>query len=75
MDKVSTFQRFNVFKVHAGNVRSMKEDVQKSMTAALALILLGIIVLLTGERSLIVLIPAAVLVWYATAPKLRRSRN
>lgn len=53
----------------------MNKDVQKSIAAALALILLGILVLLTGERSIIVLIPAAVLVWYGTAPKLRRSRN
>lgn len=53
----------------------MNKDVQKSMAAALALILLGILVLLTGERSLIVLIPAAVLVWYGMAPKLRRSRS
>lgn len=50
-------------------------NVQKSMAAAFALILLGILVLLTGERSLIVLIPVAVLVWYGMAPKLRRSRN
>lgn len=73
MDKISKFQSF---KFHAGNVRcAMNKDVQKSIAAALALILLGILVLLAGERSIIVLIPAAVLVWYGTAPKLRRSRN
>jgi hypothetical protein len=53
----------------------MNGNVKRSLAAALALILLGILVLLTGERSLIVLIPAAVLVWYTTAPKLRGSRN
>lgn len=52
----------------------MNKDVQKATIAASALIVLGILVLLTGERSLIVLIPAAVLVW-GTAPKLRRTRN
>jgi len=53
----------------------MNGNVKRSRAAASALILLGILVLLRGERSLIVLIPVAVLVWYGTAPKLRRSRN
>ena len=53
----------------------MNKDLQKTMIAASALILLGILVLLTGERSLIVLIPAAVLVWFGTETKLRRTRN
>jgi hypothetical protein len=53
----------------------MNTDVKKTMAAASALILLGVLVLLTGERSLIVLIPVAVLVWYGTAPKVHRSRN
>lgn len=48
---------------------------KKSMAATGALILLGILVFLGGERSLVVLIPAAVLVWYGSAPELRRSRN
>ena len=53
----------------------MSKDAQKPMIAAFALILLGILVLFTGERSLVVLIPAAVLVWFGTAPEVRRSRN
>ena len=48
---------------------------KKSMAGTCALILLGILVLVTGERSLVVLISAALLVCYGTAPKLRRSRN
>jgi hypothetical protein len=53
----------------------MNANLKRSTGASAALVLLGILVLLTGERSLIVLIPAAVLVWYGTTPKLRRSRN
>ena len=53
----------------------MNANLKRSTTASAALILLGILVLLTGERSLVVLIPAAVLVWFGTAPELRRSRN
>jgi hypothetical protein len=40
-----------------------------------ALILLGVLVLLAGERSVVVLVPAAALVWYALSPKLRTGRN
>lgn len=52
----------------------MNRSVKRSMAAAFALIVLGILVLLAGEKSLVVLIPAAVLVWYGT-PKLRKGRK
>lgn len=45
----------------------------KTSLATAALILLGIFALLVGEKSLAVLVPAAVLVWYGAAP--RPSRN
>ena len=53
----------------------MKSYPRKSIAASAVLVLMGMLVLLTGERSLVVLIPGAVLVWYAAAPKLRRGRN
>jgi len=53
----------------------MRANTKKSMGAAGALVLLGMLVLIAGEKSLVVMIPAAILVWYAAAPKLRRSRN
>lgn len=53
----------------------MTINAKKSVGASVALILLGILVLLTGEKSLLVVIPAAVLVWFGVAPKLRNTRN
>ena len=53
----------------------MNRNRNKSIAAASALILLGVLALVSGEKSLIVLIPAAVLVWYGAVPKLRRTRN
>jgi len=48
---------------------------KKSAGATLALILLGMLVLMTGEKLLIVMIPAAILIWYAASPTLRSGRN
>jgi hypothetical protein len=53
----------------------MTTNAKRSIAASFVLILLGLLVLFTGEKSLVVLIPAAVLVWYMAAPKLRRGRN
>ncbi len=53
----------------------MSASPKKSIAAAAALILLGMLVLIAGEKSLIVLIPAAVLVWYTAVPRLRSGRN
>jgi len=53
----------------------MSAKTKKSMSATIALILLGMLALLMGEKWLAVLIPAAALVWYGAAAKLRRGRN
>lgn len=53
----------------------MSRDMKRSMAAMSAMILLGILVLYTGLKSLFVVIPAAVLVWYAAQPRLRSRRN
>ena len=59
-------------RVRSSNSMSGK---RRAPLAAVALILLGIFVVLVGEKSLPVLIPAAVLVWYGAAPRPRSSRN
>jgi hypothetical protein len=53
----------------------MKTDAKKSMGWALLLILLGVTALFAGVQSLILLIPAAVLVRYSAGPLPRRGRN
>jgi hypothetical protein len=53
----------------------MSANTKKSMSATILLILLGMLVLFTGEKSLVVVIPAALFVWYGAAPKLRSGRN
>jgi p-aminobenzoyl-glutamate transporter AbgT len=45
------------------------------MAAMATLILLGVLVLLAGERSLVVLVPLAALLWHGVSPKLRTGRN
>jgi len=53
----------------------MSANAKKSMSVTIALVLFGMLALLTGEKWLVVLIPAAALVWYGAAPKLRSGRN
>ena len=53
----------------------MSVNAKKSMGSMMVLILLGVTALYAGARSLAVIIPAAVLVWYASRPALRRGRN
>jgi len=53
----------------------MSRDAKKSMGWAVILIALGIAALFAGVRSLVFLIPAAVLVWHSTRPIPRRGRN
>jgi hypothetical protein len=45
------------------------------MARTIILILLGIIALIAGVKSLVVLIPAAMLVYFGTDPALRSGRN
>jgi hypothetical protein len=53
----------------------MKPNSKKSFASALLLILLGVAAWLGGAKMLIVLIPAALLVWYGTAPTWGSNRN
>jgi hypothetical protein len=53
----------------------MSANRKKSMAAMAALIILGVLVLLAGERSLVVLVPAAALVGHAFGPGLRAGGN
>jgi hypothetical protein len=48
---------------------------KKSLVSVLLLILLGVAALWAGARMLIVLVPAALLVWYGAAPMLGSNRN
>jgi len=53
----------------------MSANSKKSMGSGSVLILLGLVALFGGESWLVVLIPAAMLVWYGTGPALRSGRN
>jgi hypothetical protein len=53
----------------------MSANAKRSVGATLALILLGMLVLMTGEKLLVVMIPVAILIWYAASPTLRSGRN
>ena len=53
----------------------MSANSKKSMGWAAVLILLGLVALFGGAKSLVVLIPAAMMVWYGVGPALRRGRN
>ena len=53
----------------------MSADVKKSMSSSVMLILLGMAALYGGTRWLVLLIPAAALIWYGARPMLRSGRN
>jgi hypothetical protein len=53
----------------------MSADVKKSMSSSVMLILLGMAALYGGTRWLVLLIPAAALIWYGARPALRSGRN
>jgi hypothetical protein len=53
----------------------MSADSKKSMGGTTVLILLGLIALVAGPKWLVVLIPAALLVWYSASSILRTGRN
>jgi len=54
----------------------MSADTRKGYGSTLALIVLGVLALYGGAQWLMILIPAAFLVWYAaTRANLRRSRS
>jgi hypothetical protein len=53
----------------------MSMDAKKSMGWAVILIVMGMAALYGGSKWLALLIPAALLVWYAAKPTLRTGRN
>jgi hypothetical protein len=53
----------------------MSAHSKKSLTSTLLLIFLGAAALVGGAKWLVILIPAAVLVWYSARPALRSGRN
>jgi hypothetical protein len=53
----------------------MSANSKKSMTWTFVLILLGMAALYGGSSWLTILIPAALLIWFAARPRLRTGRN
>ncbi len=53
----------------------MSMNSKKSIAWTIVLIFLGLIALVGGDKWLVVLIPAAIMVWYGAGPALRRGRN
>ena len=53
----------------------MTVNAKKSMGWTIVLILFGLIALFGGDQWLVLLIPAAIFVWYAAKPRLRTGRN
>ncbi len=53
----------------------MSANSKKSVGWTIVLMLLGVVALFAGTKSLVLLIPAATLVWYASKPVLRGGRN
>lgn len=54
----------------------MSADAKKGYGSTMVLVILGVLALYVGAHWLLVLIPAALLVWYAAAgATFRRSRN
>jgi len=53
----------------------MSANSKKSMGWTIVLILFGLVALFGGVKSLVVLIPAAMMVWYGVGPALRSGRN
>jgi hypothetical protein len=53
----------------------MSVNAKKSLGSTVVLIFLGMPALYGGEKWLILLVPAAVLVWYGASPRFRTGRN
>jgi hypothetical protein len=51
----------------------MSANSKKSMSGTILLIVLGLLALFTGAKWLVLLIPAAMFVWYGAGSKLKRS--
>jgi hypothetical protein len=53
----------------------MSTESKKSMGWTIVLIILGLLALEAGAAWLVILIPAALLVWYGARPLLKTGRN
>jgi hypothetical protein len=53
----------------------MNVNTKKSMASAAVLIVLGIASLFAGAKSLVLLVPIAILVWYEARPDTRVDRD
>lgn len=53
----------------------MNANFKRSIGSTLLLVLLGLLAFLAGAKWLVVLVPAAVLVWFGASPALRSGRN
>jgi hypothetical protein len=53
----------------------MSANSKKSLGSTILLIFLGLAALVGGAKWLVLLVPAALLVWYGSGPVLRRGRN
>ncbi len=53
----------------------MSANSKKSLTSTFLLVLLGMTALVAGAKWLVLLIPAAVLVWYTAGSTMRSGRN
>ncbi|HUD64155.1 MAG TPA: hypothetical protein VMQ17_06250 [Candidatus Sulfotelmatobacter sp.] len=53
----------------------MSADSKKSMGWTIVLVLLGVVALVGGVKWLVLLVPAAMLIWYGAGPILRSGRN
>ena len=51
----------------------MSKTAKKSMSSTIVLILLGVIALFAGMKSLIVLVPIAIAIWFSTGSGLTKS--
>lgn len=53
----------------------MSADSKKSLGGTVVLILFGILALIGGTQWLVLLVPAAILIWYGAGSMLRSGRN
>ena len=53
----------------------MSRSRKKSLGWAIVLVIFGFIALASGAKSLFVLVPAAMLIWYGASPTLGNGRN
>lgn len=53
----------------------MSANSKKSIGWSLILVLLGVVAIYAGAKSLVVIIPVATLIWYGARPALRSGRN